>query len=560
MPQRASEAQINAYYERHFPRKEFCSLLSRSWLGDSQLHRREIALELHGNAYIRYRSVSSEEELLRLFESKRPAKIHTGAVFSDKPSLKKEDVSVQPTHRELVFDIDLNDYAEYGIDADDLDACNAAWPLVAFGFHVVQIVLKRHFGFGNGIVVYSGRRGAHLTLYDKRACELSNEARAAIVAMLQPGGSAEKPHFDALLSAPCFARIFKENVMAFWESTCIRPRRDGGLGVLDTERDREDFLEIFRYSEKVKPLSISGVSPAEAWVRVKAYVKDARFPDNAERSLKRAVLTYTWPRLDANVSKQVNHLSKAMFSVHPKTGLVCVPVCDVATFKPETCPSVAGLLAGDAAETAAFDSAVKSVARFVDKMAASASEKWERRIGDAPPGLFRMPSAITGRKRSRADDPEANHWMYTDRTRICYTLNRVFVAIASDGDPSKVQIAFHTEFGDAADSTEKVFPGYSPPSREASAFPVNSFLNGAAEAARKPGQQVVCARAFLCALLNPRRTDYAAAVEWLEELRAGLEELNFACDLHTRKSRDEQAAMLRCQVQPVWDVQYVFLR
>ena len=156
-----------------------------------------------------------------------------------------------------------------------------------------------------------------------------------------------------------------------------------------------------------------------------------------------------------------------------------------------------------------------------------------------------MTAAITGRKRSRADDPEANHYIYVDRTRICYTLNRVFVAIASDGDPSKVQIAFHTELGDAADSTETVFPGYAPPSREASAFPANSFLEGAAEAARKPGQQVVCARAFVCALVHPRRKDRAAAEERLEELRAGLEELNFACDLQTRKSRDEQAAMLR---------------
>tara|TARA_B100001109_G_scaffold196044_1_gene162626 strand:+ start:1507 stop:1770 length:264 start_codon:yes stop_codon:yes gene_type:complete len=75
MPQRASETQINAYYENHFPRREFCELLSRSWLGESQLHRREIALELHGDAYVRYQAASSEDELLRLFRSKRPAKV-----------------------------------------------------------------------------------------------------------------------------------------------------------------------------------------------------------------------------------------------------------------------------------------------------------------------------------------------------------------------------------------------------------------------------------------------------------------------------------------------------
>tara|TARA_Y100000389_G_scaffold202253_2_gene247028 strand:+ start:8146 stop:9828 length:1683 start_codon:yes stop_codon:yes gene_type:complete len=559
MPRRASEEEINVYYEHHFPRDAFCALLSRKWLGGCQLHRREIALDLHNGAFLRTQSVSSPHELLRLFRSKRPAKVHTGAVFSDNPSFKKRGVYVQPTHRELVFDIDINDYAAYGVDADDLDACNAAWPLVAFGLHVVKLVLKRHFGFANGIVVYSGRRGAHLTIFDKRACELSDEARSAIVAMLQPGGSAEKPHFDPLVRAPCFARIFKENVLVFFESTCILPRREGGLGVLDTERDRQDFLEIFTYREKVRPLRVSGMNPSEAWWCIKEYVRDARFSDSAERAFKRAVLTYTWPRLDANVSKQTNHLLKAMFSVHPKTGLVCVPVGNVATFKPERCPSVAGLVAGDEAETTAFDAAVKQVSCLVDKITFSASEKWERRIKDAPPCLFRMPSTLASRKRSRADDPDANEWMYADRTRICYTLNRVFVAIASDGDPGKVQVAFSTEFGDADDSTQLVYPGYAPPSRATSQFPVDCFLEAAAEAARKPGQNVVCTRAFVCALLHHRRTDRPAAVERLAEMRAGLEKLNFLCDLDTRKGRGEQRSMLCCQARSVWDVQHVFL-
>ena len=76
------------------------------------------------------------------------------------------------------------------------------------------------------------------------------------------------------------------------------------------------------------------------------------------------ILQYTYPRLDAEVSKHRNHLLKAPFCVHPATGTtsltslifflmrnvpigrICVPVdpSEVGQFDPEAVPTVGQLL------------------------------------------------------------------------------------------------------------------------------------------------------------------------------------------------------------------------
>lgn len=63
-------------------------------------------------------------------------------------------------------------------------------------------------------------------------------------------------------------------------------------------------------------------------------------------ALEDIILQYTYPRIDAEVSKHRNHLLKAPFCVHPKTGRVCVPVDPerVDEFDPEAVPDVGMLL------------------------------------------------------------------------------------------------------------------------------------------------------------------------------------------------------------------------
>lgn len=58
------------------------------------------------------------------------------------------------------------------------------------------------------------------------------------------------------------------------------------------------------------------------------------------------VLEYTYPRIDIEVSKHLNHLLKSPFVVHPGTGRVCVPIDTkhLEDFDPMEVPTVTSLL------------------------------------------------------------------------------------------------------------------------------------------------------------------------------------------------------------------------
>jgi DNA primase small subunit len=94
-----------------------------------------------------------------------------------------------------------------------------------------------------------------------------------------------------------------------------------------------------------------GRSSASKWADIDAVAKTGASKNLDAKALLEAkqdiVLEYSYPRLDIEVSKKLNHLLKSPFVVHPGTGRVCVPINTKALedFDPLGVPTVQSLLA-----------------------------------------------------------------------------------------------------------------------------------------------------------------------------------------------------------------------
>jgi DNA primase small subunit len=287
---------------------------------------------MEDDVYIRYLSFENQSELEKEICTKMPHKIDIGAVFNTRPKNHRSNSNMKPMQRELVFDIDMTDYDDVRTCCNEANICNKCWKFMTIACKVIDVALREDFGFEHLLWVFSGRRGIHCWVCDKTARHLDGKGRGAVADYLQVsmGGGGEngvtkvslfdKQHHSIRrarsIVEPYFNEIIIEDQNAFGTPAGIEKL----LKMVSDETCRKELQSVFA----------STMSDSKSiWSSFVGYFESLRVKSQLKPKLKYIVeevqLAMLYPRLDINVSRGTNHLLKAPFCVHPKTGKVCVP-------------------------------------------------------------------------------------------------------------------------------------------------------------------------------------------------------------------------------------------
>lgn len=360
---------LRIYYDKMMPFQQMFRWLSYGNNPDSNnsgvvkdfFFRREFCLVLEGDVFCRYTCFRNAAEFRKEVINRQPIRMEIGAVFTHPPKTHNTVIkdAYKPLERELVFDIDMDDYDDIRTCCSGSKLCLKCWTFMKVGIKVLQRALRDDFGFKHFFFVFSGRRGVHCWVGDEVARKLSNEQRSAVAEYLTVVASGKgRARADLKMSCeelhPAITAAYK---------ICEGHFRDDPMGILNQQdilrqgQHLSHILETMSISEKETINKFVASKPdatsRDIWLEleklgVERTAKASSFRDKqaAKVMLKDVVLQYTYPRLDINVSKQMNHLLKAPFVVHPKTGRVCVPIDPekLDTFNPFDVPTIGRLV------------------------------------------------------------------------------------------------------------------------------------------------------------------------------------------------------------------------
>jgi len=232
--------------------------------------------------FTRNKSFDVPEHLLHYVRVELPQGIMVGGIY-DPPPRGQSITKLKWLGHELIFDLDLTDYDDVRTCGKGKDhVCPKCWPLIRDAALFIDETLREDFGFQKITWVFSGRRGLHAWITDPEVLMLDEEARDAIVEWIAPQGE----------------RILRPY---YWQ---------------------ERALKIFSNIKSLESMYS---------VDIAAKKKIAKIWEEVRKRL---------PRIDRQVTIDINRLLRMPGSIHPATGRLVMIVRDLQTFYVDDAPTI----------------------------------------------------------------------------------------------------------------------------------------------------------------------------------------------------------------------------
>ena len=334
-PSGPSDADMEDYYRRFLPFRYLFQWLLHSPKVTTDFTKREIAYELRGDIYQRYQSYGSEKEFKQAVEKSNPLRFEIGAIYNVFPKDRKvlPKLALKPVAKELNFDIDLTDYDPIRTCCQDKAICKKCWKFIKVASNIIDTALRDDFGFKHILWVFLGRRGAHCWVSDARARNLDDLSRQALIAYFDVLGGEKrikKPYHPALERAFDICKLEFDEIILHeqdpWNTkTKATPHIDANVEELLEFMPEKELRDALKAKWDKTPLSLLDKWKDINKVAAELFGKNKFKLTSVIDAKKDIILRYLYPRLDVNVSRQLNHLLKSPFCIHPATGNVCVP-------------------------------------------------------------------------------------------------------------------------------------------------------------------------------------------------------------------------------------------
>lgn len=317
--------KIKEYYENDFDITGLKKVIDFQYF-----HNREFGFSPAPKRMIRNLSFDTPDDLINYMIDSAPLAVYAGAIYDSPPNPRNKTIhSLDNKGRELVFDIDLNDYDSVRKHICDCEGkaqvCNLCWQLVNVAVLIIDEAIRTDFGFTDITWVFSGRRGVHSWISDKIALTLNGDQRASIIDYLSilQGDFDKGRVVDRNKIDPEFISRIEKQVFTYFLKDITKK------GLLDLQFSTSIAGNIIKQREHQ-----DGIIDNNLINRVNK--------KSAEIGSYNEILRRWLPRIDRNVTIDTSRLLRVPNSIHGDTGKVAriLSATEAFTLNPENEKSI----------------------------------------------------------------------------------------------------------------------------------------------------------------------------------------------------------------------------